>query len=189
MSEAPASAITRLLKAWGGGDQDALERLTPLIYQELHRLARHYMKRESDRAVLQTSALINEAYMRLVDVREVDWQDRAHFLGVAARLMRRILVDFARSRGAVKRGGDLHQVPLDTAAELTGDWTPDLVDLDEALRSLASLDPRQSEVVELRFFGGLSIEETAATLKVSPGTVRRDWRIARAWLYRQLTGT
>lgn len=186
MSESSPFEITRLLKEWSGGDEAALDRLTPLVYQELHRLARAYMKRESDRVVLQTSALMNEAYLRLVDVREVDWKDRAHFLGVAANVMRQILVDFARNRGARKRGGDLRRVSLEGVADPSGEFAPDLVSLHEALETLAALDERQSKVVELRFFGGLTIEETAAALRVSPGTVRRDWRIARAWLYREL---
>lgn len=188
MANATSREITGLLKAWSGGDESALERLTPLIYGELHRLAHYYMGRERDGLTLQTSALINEAYMKLVEVREVQWQDRAHFLGVAARLMRRILVDFARTRLAEKRGGDRQRVSLDAVPAVSQDSGPDMLALDRALQALEELDQRQSQVVELRFFGGMTIDETAAVLQVSPGTVRRDWRMARAWLYRELAG-
>lgn len=180
--------VTGLLQAWSNGDETALEQLIPLIYGELHRLARYYMRGEQDKTTLQTSALINEAYLRLVNVNEVEWKDRAHFLGVASRLMRQILVDFARSKQAQKRGGDRRRVSLENVpAAFQKEFAPDLIALDEALVSLASLDPRQSKVVELRYFGGLTIEETASVLRVSSGTVRRDWRMARAWLYRELT--
>ncbi len=179
--------ITRLLVAWGDGDQSALEELAPLVHSELHRLAHHYMGRERPGHTLQTSALVNEAYIRLIDWKNVRWQNRAHFFGVAAQLMRRILVDFARSRGYHKRGGGVMAVTLGDAALVTGGKGTDLIALDEALEALAELDARQSKVVELRFFGGLSIEEAAKVLKVSPGTVRRDWSLARAWLHRELT--
>ena len=179
--------ITRLLVAWGDGDQAALEELTPLVHEELRRLAHHYMGGERTGHTLQTTALVNEAYIRLIDWKNVRWQSRAHFFGVSAQLMRRILVDFARSRGYQKRGGGALAVSLDEAAFVSNDKGADLVALDEALESLAKLDARQSKVVELRFFGGLSVEETAEVLKVSSGTVRRDWSLARAWLHRELS--
>jgi RNA polymerase sigma-70 factor, ECF subfamily len=181
--------ITELLVAWGNGDEAALEQLTPLVYNELHRLARRYMGRERPGHTLQTSALVNEAYIRLIDWQNVRWQNRAHFLGVSAQIMRRILVDFARSREYAKRGGGARQVSLAEAAGIPGERGADLVALDEALHLLAELDDRQSRVVELRFFGGLSLEESAEVLKVSVGTVRRDWSLARAWLHRQLSRT
>lgn len=178
--------ITKLLVAWGDGDQTALADLTPLVYEELHRLAHNYMARECAGHTLQTSALVNEAYLRLIDWKNVRWQSRAHFFGVSAQLMRRILVDFARSRGYQKRGGGMRIVSLEDAAIVAENKGPDLVALDEALSALAELDARQSQIVELRFFGGLTIEETAEVLKVSEGTVRRDWSLARAWLHREL---
>ena len=178
--------ITRLLVAWSDGDESALEDLTPLVHEELHRLAHHYMSPERAGHTLQTSALVNEAYVRLIDWKNVRWQSRAHFFGVSAQLMRRILVDFARSRRYQKRGGGEPLVALDDVALMSDKKGADLVALDEALRSLAELDARQSKVVELRFFGGLSIEEAAEVLKVSAGTVRRDWSLARAWLHREL---
>jgi RNA polymerase sigma factor (TIGR02999 family) len=178
--------ITRLLVAWGDGDEAALEELTPLVHEELHRLAHHYMGGERSGHTLQTSALVNEAYVRLIDWKNVRWQSRAHFFGVSAQLMRRILVDFARSRAYQKRGGGALAVSLDEAAFVSDDKGADLVALDEALGELAKLNARQSQVVELRFFGGLSVEETAEVLKVSSGTVERDWSLARAWLHREL---
>jgi RNA polymerase sigma factor (TIGR02999 family) len=181
--------ISRLLIAWGDGDQAALEELTPLVYEELHRLAHNYMSRERPDHTLQTTALVNEAFMRLVDWKNVHWQNRAHFFGVSAQLMRRILVDFARSRGFQKRGGGARKFELEEAAQVCNDNDADLIELDDALKSLAKLDARQAKIVELRFFGGLSIEEAAEVLKVSPGTVRRDWSLARAWLYRELSHT
>ena len=187
MQTASPKEITRLLVAWGEGDESALERLTPLVYEELRRLAHHYMGRERPGHTLQTTALVNEAYVRLIDWKNVHWQNRAHFFGVSAQLMRRILVDFARARGYAKRGGGALAVTLDKAALVSNDKGADIVALDEALVALSELDARQSRVVELRFFGGLSIEETAEVLKVSPGTVRRDWSLARAWLHRELS--
>jgi len=178
--------ITGLLVAWGNGDQDALDKLTPLVYQELHRLADHYLKGERPGHTLQTTALVNEVYIRLIDWKNVRWQNRAHFFGVSAQLMRHILVKFARDRLAAKRGGDAFQVSLSDAAKMNSTQNLDLVALDDALRALSALDPRQSQVIEMRFFGGLSIEETAEALKVSPATVRRDWSLARAWLRREL---
>jgi RNA polymerase sigma-70 factor, ECF subfamily len=178
--------ITQLLVAWGDGDQAALNELTPLVHEELRRLAHRYMGGERPGHTLQTTALVNEAYIRLIDWKNVRWQSRAHFFGVSAQLMRRILVDFARSRGYQKRGGGALAVSLDEAAFVSDDKGADLVALDEALKSLAKLDARPSKVVELRFFGGLSVDETAEVLKVSSGTVRRDWSLARAWLHREL---
>jgi RNA polymerase sigma factor (TIGR02999 family) len=172
--------------AWGKGDAEALSRLTPLVYDELHRLATGYMRGENAGHTLQTSALVNEAYIKLVDTSRVRWQNRAHFLAVAAQLMRRILVDFARSRGYRKRGGDWRRVTLDEGKGLVTSSDSDLVEVDEALQALAKMDPRKGQVVELRFFGGLSLEETAEALQVSTDTVGRDWRAAKAWLTREL---
>ena len=180
--------ITQLLLAWSGGDQAALEKLTPLVYAELHRVAKGYMLGERLGHTLQTTALINEAYLRLIDWKNVRWQSRAHFFGIAAQVMRRILVDFARSRNYAKRGGGARQVPLDDAINVYEDPSAELIALDDALKSLAEVDRRKSQVVELKFFGGLSAEETAEALKVSPRTVEREWNLARAWLYRELRG-
>ena len=182
--------VSTPLRAWSAGEQSALDRLTPIVYDELHRLARHYMKRERAGHSLQTSALVNEAYMRLVDYKRMEWQDRAHFFAVSAQLMRRILVEHAR-RHNLKRGGGVRHVCLDEAATLGGAGghrAADLAALDDALTALAKLDVRKVKVVELRYFGGLSVEETAAVLQVSSITVMRDWRTAKAWLYRELTG-
>jgi RNA polymerase sigma-70 factor (ECF subfamily) len=179
--------ISALLHAWSGGDQSALERLTPIVYDQLHTLARRYLKRERPGHSLQATALVNEAYMRLVDQERMQWQNRAQFFAVSAQLMRRILVDHAR-RHNLKRGGGAPHVSLEEAAVVGGDQGADLVALDDAMNALARLDPRKVQVVEMRFFGGLSVEETAEVLKVSPVTVMRDWSTARAWLYRELTG-
>ena len=180
--------VTRLLLAWSDGDGAALDKLTPLVYEELHRLARRYMGRESSGHTLQTTALVNEAYLRLIDSGRVRWENRAHFFGVAAQIMRHILVDFARSRRNLKRGGDLQRVSLDEALVVSRERAADLVALDDALKALEAVDQRKSRVVELRFFGGLSVEETAEVLKVSPETVMRDWRLAKMWLLRELDG-
>jgi RNA polymerase sigma-70 factor, ECF subfamily len=185
--EPAASDISVLLHAWTGGDQGALERLTPIVYEELHRLARRYMRGERPGHSLQTTALVNEAYTRLVDYKRMQWQDRAHFFAVSAQLMRRILVEHARRRN-LKRGGGILHLPLDAAAAVVDGGDTDLVALDDAMNTLASIDPRKVQVVEMRFFGGLSIEETAEVLKVSAVTVKREWKAARAWLYRELTG-
>ena len=179
--------VTLLLQAWSDGDQIARDELMPIVYDELRRLAHQCMRRERQGHTLQTSALVNEAYLRLVDQKVVSWQGRAHFFGIAARLMRQILVDYARSRNYAKRGGNHHHLPIDEVALISRERASEVVMLDEALNSLAKIDPRQSEIVELRFFGGLSIEETAAVLGVSPGTVMRDWTIAKAWLRRAVT--
>ena len=179
--------VTQLLVAWGDGDQAALDELMPLVYEELRRLARRYMSKERPGHTLQTSALVHEACLRLVDQKNIHWQDRAHFFGIAARLMRQVLVDYARKRRYAKRGGDARRVPLDEAMIVSEERAADVVALDDALKSLAEIDPRQSEIVELRFFGGLSIEETAEVLNVSPGTIMRDWTLAKAWLRRAIT--
>ena len=179
--------ISTLLRAWSDGDHSALERLIPAVYDELRRLAHHYMKGERSGHSLQTTALVNEAYMRLVDFTRMQWQDRAHFFAVSARMMRRILVDHAR-RQSLKRGADVPHVSLEEVAVVDGDRTADLVALDDALNALARLDSRKVQIIEMRFFGGLSVEETAEVLKVSPATVRRDWSIAKMWLYRELGG-
>jgi len=178
--------VTKLLKAWSDGDESALNELMPLVHDELHRLARRHMRREKPGHILQTSALVNEAYLRLVDASQIHWQNRAHFFGIAARLMRRILVDDARRRHFDKRGGRMIQVALDEVMSVPQEQAANIVALDDALQTLAAIDPRQSEIVELRFFGGMSIEETAEFLHVSPGTVMRDWTFARAWLRKEM---
>ena len=185
MSQASSHEVTQLLIAWSDGDREALEKLVPLVDAELHRLARHYIRGERKGHTLQTSALVNEAYLRLIDWRNVRWQNRAHFFGISAQIMRRILVDFARRRPRIK-GAKALQVSLDEAMLQSEGRDPDLVALDDALTSLAEIDERKSRIVELRFFGGLSVEETAEVLKVSPITVIREWNKARAWLYREL---
>jgi RNA polymerase sigma factor (TIGR02999 family) len=186
--EAAVSDISKLLRAWSDGDQSALDRLTPIVYDELRRLARRYMRRERPGHSLQTTALVNEAYMRLLDYKRMEWQDRAHFFAISAQLMRRILVEHAR-RHNLKRGGGVQHVSLEEAVVVVGDGRgTDLVALDDAMNALARFDPRKVQVVEMRFFGGLSVEETAEVLKVSPVTVMRDWSTAKAWLYRELSG-
>jgi RNA polymerase sigma factor (TIGR02999 family) len=182
----PSHSVTQLLQEWRGGDREALDRLVPLVYEELRLQAARYLRRERPGHTLQTSALINEAYLRLVDAQDVPWQSRAHFFAVAANLMRRILVDHARRKRAGKRGGADVRLPLDEAMGVAGGQQVDLIALDEALEMLAALDPQQARVVELRFFTGLSVEETAEALGVSPRTVKRDWGMARAWLYGEL---
>jgi RNA polymerase sigma factor (TIGR02999 family) len=188
MTKPSPKEITQLLLAWSHGQQSALDQLIPLVHDELHRIAKRYMGRERPGQTMQTTALVNEAYLRLVDSSRVHWQNRAHFFAIAAQLMRRILVDFARSRHNLKHGGRAEQVSLDEALVISPERGADIVALDNALKALASLDARQSQVVELRFFGGLSINETAEVLKVSEGTVRRDWSLAKAWLHRELSG-
>jgi len=184
-AQAGAGDLSTLLHAWSDGDQSALEKVTPFVYDELRRLARRYMRRERPGHSLQTTALVNEAWMRLVDYKRMQWQDRAHFFAVSAQLMRRILVEHARRRN-LKRGGGIQHVPLDEAVVMCGDRATDVVALDDAMNALARFDPRKVQVVEMRFFGGLSVEETGEVLKVSPVTVMRDWSAARAWLHRQL---
>lgn len=193
MAPTSSQEITLLLRAWNDGDGAALEALTPLVYQELHRLAHRHLARERADVSLQTSALVNEAYLRLVDARAVNWQNRAHFFGVSARLMRQILVDFARQRGSLKRGGEVSVVGLEDTPnqgfDIAEARSADLVALDDALNVLSTLNERQSQIVELRFFGGLTEEEIAEVLHVSERTVRSDWRMARAWLQRELSRT
>ena len=181
-----AREVTQLLIAWSDGDESALEKLTPLVHAELYRLAKRYMAREGQGHTLQATALVNEAYLRLIDWKNVRWQNRAHFFGVSANLMRRILVDYARSRNYQKRGGGAHKVPLDEAAVVSRERAADFVALDDSLNALAEVDPRKSKIVELRFFGGLSVDETAEVLKVSSRTVMREWSLAQAWLYREM---
>jgi RNA polymerase sigma-70 factor, ECF subfamily len=176
-----------LLRAWTGGDQSALDKLAPIVYDELYRLARHYMSLERAGHSLQATALVNEAYLRLVDYKRMRWENRAHFFAVSAQLMRRILVDHAR-RQNLKRGAEFEHIALEDTAEVGGNQDEKLVALDDALRELARMDSRKAQVVELRFFGGLSVEETAEVLKISAITVMRDWGTARAWLYREMSG-
>ena len=178
--------VTHLLKAWTTGDEQALEKLTPLVYEQLHRVAQRCMAAERPGHILQTTALVNEVYLQLVDCGQINWQDRAHFFAVSAQLMRRILIDFARSRGYQKRGAGAPHLSLDDAPPVSQESSTNLVALDDALQALASVDGRKSKVVELRFFGGLSLEETAEVLKVSVETVGRDWKLAKVWLLREL---
>jgi RNA polymerase sigma-70 factor, ECF subfamily len=185
--ENSSADVTQLLRAWSDGDRDALDRLTPIVHTELQRLARRYMRGERPGHSLQATALVNEAYMRLVDYKRMRWQNRAHFFAVSAQLMRRILVEHARCHN-LKRGGRVQHVSLEEAGAVGGERAEDLVALDDALNELARVDSRKAEVVELRFFGGLSVEETAEVLKISPVSVMRDWSTAKAWLYREMTG-
>lgn len=186
MTTASSSEITGLLVDWGNGDQTALEKLLPLVEQELHRLAHNYMRRENRDHILQTTALVNEAYIKLIDQTKTHWQNRAHFFAIAARIMRRILLNYARDQHRQKRGGKAVQVSLSEVSLVCFESAEELIALDEALDRLAALDVRKSQVVELRYFGGLDVEETAEVLKVSPITVMRDWRFARAWLRREI---
>jgi RNA polymerase sigma-70 factor, ECF subfamily len=188
MAEPAGPEITELLQAWRRGDERALEKLTPEVYRELHLAAHRSLGRERDGHTLQTTALINELYLRLSDLQQVDWQNRAHFFALCARQMRRILIDMARSRRSEKRGGGAFIVALDEAPEVTASSHADLIAVDDALKALALVDERKSRVVELRFFGGLSVEETAEVLKISPETVARDWRLSKAWLLREMGG-
>jgi len=188
MSQPARHEITALLEAWGGGDKSALDRLMPLVYDELRRLAHRYMSHERPGHTLQTTGLVNEAYLRLVNWKDMRWENRAHFFAVSAQMMRRILVDFARNRQYLKRGAGAIQVALGEAASFTQCPSADLVALDEALTKLTEMDPRKGQVVEMRFFGGLSVKEVAEVLKVSDETVMRDWRLAKVWLLRELVG-
>jgi RNA polymerase sigma-70 factor, ECF subfamily len=187
MSTPSRHEITEWLLDWSNGDPSALEKLTPLVYRELHRLAQAYMRGERAGHALQTTALVNEAYVRLIDASNMNWQNRLHFYAVAAKLMRHILVDFARSRRQMKRGGDVEPLPLNEALTVSADRTAEIINLDEALNNLAKLDQRQCQVVELRFFGGLTEPEIAEVLKVSPRTVHSDWSLARSWLLKELS--
>jgi len=186
--QSPSEQITQLLQSWNQGDQDAIDKLVPLVYDELHRLAQRYMADERPSHTLQTTALVNEAYVRLVDSAHASWEGRTHFFGVCAQVMRRILVDWARSRQALKRGGDVPALDLDEALAAAKQPGTDLVAMDDALKALAAIDPRKGQMVELRFFGGLNVKETAEVLKVSPETVHRDWKLAKSWLRRELSG-
>jgi RNA polymerase sigma-70 factor (ECF subfamily) len=185
---AERSEITQLLRAWSAGETSAPEKLMPLVYTELRRLAKAHMARERPDHTLQSTALVHEAYLRLVDITRVRWEDRAHFFAMCAQMMRRILVDKARERRSLKRGSDLPPLQLDEALLLSPERAPDLIRLDDALSALEQFDPRKSRVVELRFFSGLSVEETATVLRISPETVMRDWKLARSWLLRELAG-
>ncbi len=186
MGQPSSREVTGLLQAWGQGDEEALQKLIPLVYDQLHAAAGRYMARERPGHALQTTALIHETYLRLVDLRQVKWQNRAHFLAICARLMRRILIDFARARGYQKRGGAAPHVDFDEALMVTATPDANLVALDDALQRLALVDARKSQVVELRFFGGLGVKETAEVLKLSADTVMRDWKLAKVWLLREL---
>jgi RNA polymerase sigma factor (TIGR02999 family) len=187
MTEPTTHEVTQLLIDWSNGDKTALDKLVPLIHEELRRLAHHYMSRERPGHTLQTTALVGEAYLRLVNRKEVQWKNRTHFFAIAATLMRNILVDHARSHAYAKRGGGAHQIELDEAMVVSRERAADIVALDEVLKELATLDESQSRIVELRFFGGLTIEETAEAMSTSPTTIKREWRTARAWLYDRLS--
>ena len=187
MSQLSSHEVTSLLIDWSNGDKAALDKLVPLIHEELRRLARHYMSRERLDHTLQTTALVNEAYLRLVNRKSVHWQNRAHFFAIAAQVMRSILVDHARAHAYQKRGGGARKIELDEAMIVSQERAAEVVALDEALTELAAFDPQQSRIVELRFFGGLTIEETAEVLNISPATVKREWGTAKAWLYRELS--
>ena len=186
MSQPSRHEVTQLLLAWSSGDQTALDKLTPLVYDELRRMAHRYMSRERPGHTLQTTALVNEAYLRLVNREAVEWQNRAHFFAIAAQVMRHILVDHARSHAYAKRGGGTRTISLDEAMLVSQERAAEVVALDEALKGLADIDPQQSRIVELRFFGGLTIEETAAVLQLSAATIKREWSTAKAWLYHEL---
>jgi RNA polymerase sigma-70 factor (ECF subfamily) len=187
MAGTELSETTQLLRAWAQGDQAALKQLTPRVYDEMRRIAGHFMQNERQGRTLQTTALVHEAYLRLIDVTNVDWQHRAHFFAISATMMRHILLDRARNRGAHKRGGKLPRVNLEDIPDIGSARARELIALDDALNALAEIDPRRARVIELRFFGGLSVEETAEVLKVSPDTVMRDWRLARAWLLAEMS--
>jgi len=186
VSQSSSQELTHLLLAWSQGEREALNRLIPVIYEELRRIAHSYIRGERRGNTLQTTALVNEAYLRLIDCSRVNWQNRAHFLAVSAQLMRRILIDYARSRGYQKHGGAMERISLKESQIVSAGSDPDLVELDEALQALAAVDARKSQVVELRFFGGMTAEETAEVLGVSPDTVLRDWKLARTWLAREM---
>jgi RNA polymerase sigma-70 factor, ECF subfamily len=188
MADAQVFETTQLLRAWASGDQAALEQLTPRVYRELRRIAGHFMQNERPGRTIQTTALVHEAYLQLIDVANVKWQHRAHFFAVSARIMRHILLDAARSRAAAKRGGNQERVNLDEIPDISSRRGSELIALDDALNALAQVDPRKAQVIELRFFGGLSVEETAVALRISPDSVMRDWRLARAWLLAELKG-
>ena len=187
MSSISSVKVTQLLRAWSTGDAGALEKLVPVVHQELRRMARNYMRRERQGHTLQPTALVNEVYLRLVDIKDVNWQDRAHFFAISAQMMRRILVNIAHARNTKKRGGVAQRINLDDVPDMSGVKAKELIALDDALHELAKFDPRQAQVIELRFFGGLSVEETAEVLKISPQSVMRDWKLAKAWMMRELS--
>jgi RNA polymerase sigma factor (TIGR02999 family) len=187
MTRPAPEEVSQLLKEWSNGDEAALDKMMPIVYQELRRLAHHYMRRERPGHTLQTTALVNEAYLRLANYKKMRWQSRAHFFAVAAQVMRRILVEQARSKNFAKRGGGAQTISLDETAVISAGRSAEVIAVDDALTELESWDPRKGKIVELRFFGGLSIEETAQVLKVSPTTVQREWRSAKAWLYRAIS--
>ncbi len=187
MTKESRETVTQMLLDWSSGDREALEKLTPLVYDELRRLARHYLRREREGHTLQSTALVHEVFLRLFDQEKVNWKDRAHFYGVCAKLMRRVLVDYARQRRYAKRQGEAHKVSLDQAAMVSAGRAAELMAVDDALVGLEGLDPRKSRIVELRFFGGLTIEETAQVLNASHATIEREWNAARAWLYHEIT--
>jgi RNA polymerase sigma factor (TIGR02999 family) len=188
MPPSESGEVTKLLRAWGSGDRDALDRLTPRVYDELRRMSRKYMRNERVGHTLQATALVNDVYVRLVDVGSVDWKDRAHFFAVCAQMMRRILIDSARARNAGRRGGGAVKIDVEDVCVGAPDRDASTIALDDALSALASLDPRKVQVIELRYFGGLSVEETAEILKISPQSVMRDWKLAKAWLAREMAG-
>ncbi len=188
MASPESAEVTVLLKAWGAGDRAALDRLTPRVYDELRRMSRKYMHRERDGHTLQATALVNDLYLRLVDLSSADWTDRAHFFAVCAQMMRRILVDSARARRSGKRGGGAVKINVEDAPVMAPERDASTIALDDALKELAEFDARKAQVVELRYFGGLSVEETAAVLKISPQSVMRDWKLAKAWLTREMKG-
>ncbi|OLE54525.1 MAG: RNA polymerase subunit sigma-70 [Acidobacteria bacterium 13_1_20CM_3_53_8] len=187
MAVASSNEVTQLLEEWSSGKREALDKLTPLVYEELRRLAHRYMNREQPGNTLQTTALVNEAYLRLVKRKNVRWQNRAHFFAVAAQVMRHILIDHAREHHYAKRGGDARKISLDQVTLMSPERAKELIALDEALEALARIDPRKSRIVELRYFGGMTIEEVAEVLKIAPVTVQREWRAAKAWLYKAVT--
>jgi len=186
LSQSQLPEITRILKSWSGGNREAVDDLMPLVYDELHKVAAQYLRRQRPDHTLQPTALVNEAYLKLIDITGVNWQDRAHFFAFASQTMRHILVDYARAQAREKRGGAARKLSLDEAVSYSTETEVDLLSLDEALRELAALDDQQGKIVELRFFGGLTIEETAVVLRISPATVKREWRIAKAWLFKRM---
>jgi RNA polymerase sigma factor (TIGR02999 family) len=186
LSQQTLTDITRILKSWSGGNREAVDDLMPLVYDELHKVAAQYLRHQRPDHTLQPTALVNEAYLKLIDISDVDWQDRAHFFAFASQTMRHILVDYARTQAREKRGGGAQKLSLDEAISFSKETEVDLLSLDEALRELAAIDQQQGKIVELRFFGGLTVEETAVVLHISPATVKREWRIAKAWLFKRM---
>ncbi len=186
MNQSKLPEITRILKSWSGGNRQAVDDLMPLVYDELHKVAQQYLRRQRTDHTLQPTALVNEAYLKLIDISDVDWEDRAHFFAFASQTMRHILVDYARAQSREKRGGGAQKLSLDEAVSYSKETEVDLLALDEALHELAALDEKQGKIVELRFFGGLTVEETAVVLHISPATVKREWRIAKAWLFKKM---